>query len=313
MKLRRAVPITLLIPLVILQWWITAPKATGQPRPGMVLVQPSLAQLKPLVGRIVRITLSDGKTLHVKLLSVWPGVLRIAFPDGSASAIARQRIRSVTHLGPRFMSPATQSAADSGKVFAYLGLGLTLSGLILGGAVAPPLFVLGNSQECPGFLDCLPPATTAAIFFTALSASALVAGVPLWIAGVVRKKVHGRTGPAAARARRRFRAWGMGLTITGGGLAALGSALLGASASDPNRLSTLRWAGTVTAPLGVFVALCVGLPMWMEAIRKGPNTHTTTTSAISPRALDDPHHQRSWTSRHRPTPPGTTFAYGWRF
>lgn len=285
-------------------------RAPAPPRSGVVLVRPSLAQLRPLVGRVVRITLSDGKQLQARILSAWPGVLRVTFADGRAGAVPRNRIRSVTYLGPRFIPLATQDAADSGKLFTYLGLGFTLGGLLLGGSAAPPLFVVGERQQCPGVLDCVPPATTAAILITALSASALAAGVPLWIAGAVRRKVHGRTGPPAARARRRFRAWGMGLTFTGTGLAAVGAALLGAGVSDPDRLNALRWSGAVIAPLGVFIALCIGLPMWVEAVRKGPAA--PTPRATPPAALEDPHHLRSWHTRYRPTPPSTTFAYGWR-
>ncbi len=291
--------------------------SVASPRVGSILLRPSLLQLRPLVGRVVRITLNDGKRHRVKLLSVWPGVVRVSFADGSASAYARHRIRSVTYLGPRFLSPATRSSADSGKIFAHLGLGLTIGAVVLGGALAPPLYVLGSNYQCPGILDCVPPATTAAILVTTLSASALIAGVPLWIAGVVRQKVHGREGPAAARARRRFRAWGMGLTFTGAGLTAVGSALLGVSASagvSANQSqTTLRWAGGVTASLGVFVALCIGLPMWVEAVRKGPSTEASTNRATSPRTLWDPHHQDSWSAHHRPTPLTATFAYGWRF
>jgi len=281
--------------------------------PGVVLLRPSLAQLRPLVGRVVRVTLNGGKQLQARILSAWPGVLRVTFADGRAGAVPRHRIRSVTYLGPRFEPLATQDAAESGKLFAYLGLGLTLGGLILGGSAAPPLFVVGDRHQCPGILDCVPPATTAAILVTALSASALAAGVPLWIAGAVRQKVHGRVGPAADRSRRRFRAWGMGLTFTGAGLTAVGGALLGASAFDPGRLATLRWTGVVTAPLGAFVALCIGLPMWVEAVRKGTGGGPRADAAPPSRAVGDPHHHRAWTARHRPAPPRASFTYGWRF
>jgi hypothetical protein len=284
---RRTATLLLLLPLLIplLVFAVSTARAQARtaapalapaqsptpPRPGVVLVRPSLAQLRPLVGRVVRITLIDGKQIQARLLSAWPGVVRVTFADGRAGAVSRHRIRSVTHLGPRFLLLSTQDATDSGKLFAYLGLGLTLGGLLLGGAAAPPLFVVGDRQQCPGILDCVPPATTAAIFVTALSASALAAG--------------------------------------------LGSALLGASASDPDRLGALRWSGAIIAPLGVFVALCIGLPMWMEAIRKGPTTTNAHRehSAPPPRTLEDPHHQRAWNARHRPTPPGATFAYGWRW
>ncbi len=327
MKLRQTEIRALLFGALLLHWGLTAPVANAQTtaaprvstpsqavqqRPGMILVRPSLNQLRPLMGRVVRITLIGGKQLHVRLVAAWPGVVRVSFANGRAAAVARHRIQSVTLLGPRFASLTVQDAGDSGTTLTYLGVGLTLGGVLLGGAVAPPLYVLGNHQECPGVLDCLPAATTAAILVTALSASVLAAGVPLWIVGVVRKKVHGRTGPASLRSRRRFRAWGMGLTVTGTGLAAVGSALLGASAfAGGNHQTELRWAGTVTAPLGVFVALCMGLPMWMEAIRKSPGA--TTTSAPTPRATQDLHVQRVWNTRHRPTPPATTFAYSWRF
>lgn len=295
---RRAAFLVLLIPLVnglpsplpaLARPGRTAP-ATLLPRPGLVLLRPSLAELRPLVGRVIRITLTNGKQISARLDSVWPGALQLTFVDGQSGAVARHRIRSVTHLGARFTPLTAQNDADSGRLFFQLGLGLTLGGLVVGGAAAPPLFVVGNKQACPGTLDCVPPATTAAIFVTTLSVSALVAGVPLWVVGAVRRSVHGRVGPAARRARRRYRSWGMGLTFTGAGLAVLGTTLLGVGAANPAQLGALRWAGVSTGTLGLFVALCVGLPMWMEAIREGSaqasdaGAHTTDTTR-------DPHHR----------------------
>jgi len=291
-----------------------AQTTTPPPRPGVILLRPSLAQLRPLVGRVVRITLTDGKQLQARILSAWPGVIQVTFAQGGSGAVPRHRIRTVTYIGPRFLTMAAQDAADSGKLFAYLGVGLTLGGLVLGGAGAPALFVVGNRQTCPGILDCVPPATTAAILVTALSASALAAGVPLWIAGAVRQKVHGRTGPAAARARRLFRGWGMGLTLAGSGLAAVGAALLGASATDPDRLGTLRWAGAITAPLGVFVALCIGLPMWAEAVRQrtADGSVAKDEARASANNLTEPQ-LRNAVAPHPLASPGITFAYSWQF
>jgi hypothetical protein len=306
--------------LILALLWGSPGSAAAQitdppPRQGVILVRPSLAQLRTLMGRVVRITLNDGKQIQARILSAWPGVLRVTFADGRAGAVARHRIRSVTHLGSRFASLATQDAADAGKLFAHLGLGLTLGGLLLGGAAGPALFVAGDRYSCPGILDCVPPATTAAIFITALSASAVAAGVPLWIVGAVRKQVHGRTGPAADRARRRFRGWGMGLTFTGIGVSAVGGALLAASAWSPDRLDALRWAGAIIAPLGAFVALCIGLPMWVEAVRKGTADVGQPKAQAAParRVFTDPHHRRAWNARHSTTLPTATFAYGWQF
>ncbi len=287
----------------------------GRPTAGVELMHPTLGQLRPLRGHIVRITLTDGKQIHARLLSAWPGVLRVAFEDGRTGAMARRRIRSVTYLGARFTPPATRDAADSGKLLMFLGLGLTVGGLVLGGGAAPPLFYVGNRYECPGILDCVPPATTAAVFVTALSASALAAGVPLWIAGVVRRKVHGRTGAAARRARRIYRSWGMGLTIAGAAMAGIGAGLFGWGMSDTQRLDGVRWAGAVVGSLGVFVSLCIGLPMWVEATRKGPDSTKAAGAHAARRrhVLQDAHHIRAWSTQHRTAVSGATFAYGWRF
>jgi hypothetical protein len=103
-----------------------------------------------------------------------------------------------------------------------------------------------------------------------------LAGIPVWIVGAVRSDVL-----AASEGDRDGVAWsyelgGIVTTLVGLGVSLAGTALLlsgiaagaGSFRAETARTEeTMRSAGGIMIPIGVFVALFIGTPMWAEGAR----------------------------------------------
>ncbi|MFH2009045.1 MAG: hypothetical protein ABI333_20815 [bacterium] len=287
--------------------------------PGATVTRPSITQLRQLLGSYVDVVLREGKRIRALLVQVRLGTIDVVLPDGRRGTIDRLRIRSVTRL--RRSEVAGQFRLGEpipGRTLLNAGIGLTVGGVVVGAAAGVPLIVLGGREDCTGVIGCLPATLSAGIFVASLSGAALGVGVPLWVAGAVRGQT--RAGPGADQKRRRFRRWGMGLTFGGIGLLAVGGVMYGAAWADVAKLNAMRWAGAVTMQVGAFLSLCIGLPMWIEAVRAAKAAKdrkgAAAVSPVAPRivqALDPEHERRAWPRRFQPDSGGALLSYGWSF
>ncbi len=140
-----------------------------------------------------------------------------------------------------------------------IGMGLTLGGLLTAGGGTASLFA--------GRLD----GAIAGGTFAGLGGVLGLVGIPMWIVGAIRSDVLG-----APREHRASVAWsyelaGIVTTLSGIGIALVGVALMFVGPSlvrgGERTHEVVIGTGGVLIPIGTFIALFIGVPMWAEAAR----------------------------------------------
>jgi len=274
-------------------------------------------QLKRLVGHTVEIRLRGGRRIRARLVMIWPRHLGLLRADGKTLTARRASILRIRRM-QRSEIPRTvhgrKTVPASG--FARVGMVMTLASLALEFLVAIPAFIVASVQPCDDFL-CIHPGGMVGMGVTILAVPAGLVGIPMWVAAAVHGQV--RTGSPEERKRKRalYKRWGIGLTLGGLGLAAVGGVVLGAS---PPYLYGAFIGGVSAAAFGTFVTLFIGLPMWVEAIRSpiSPSTVIPTAGVgsldSSPALALDPVHERWLISQQRlHRHPATMLSYGWTY
>lgn len=207
-----------------------------------------------------------------------------------------------------------KEAEPPGRGLARAGLGITLASVGLGLGVATPLMIAGHRQQCEPMF-CVTRAEVTGVFLAGLAGIGLLVGIPMWVAGAVRyESSHG----SGAEARTRIYKWvGVGLFCVGAAASVAGIALLAVERQSPFRPSSkLGKAGKGLLPVGLFVSLFIGLPMWVEAATAYKNRATTAPSPPLHRRLASIHadHDQASADRMVPyLPTAVMFSYAGRF
>lgn len=196
--------------------------------------------------------------------------------NASLFALTLVAVLALPCLDARAQRSAEESSVEPGELVIdpdlaharYLrdvGAGLTIGGLATTGLGTGLMFGLG------GWGGVIGGGT-----FEGLGGVLGLVGIPIWIVGAVRSDVL-----AASEGDRDGVAWsyelaGMVTTLLGLGLSLTGTLLLltgigagsGSYRADSARAEeTMRAAGGIMIPIGVFIALFIGTPMWAEGAR----------------------------------------------
>jgi hypothetical protein len=297
---------------------------TPSPRSGHY----TAATLKTYEGAWVRLDLKGGSVALVHVRKVWRLHLRVVHSNGRYASIPISRIVRVSLAeldqraakrrsklpGSSSLRPkASPSKNVPGRIVRNVGMVMTLGALGAVVTVAGLGFAFGNEFG------------TAVQSVGGVSLVVLLAGIPTWIVGGVDTRIHSGN-PQAEKNRKWYRAWGMGLTFGGLGLAALsagiGVAVVARSYDMITSMLTIIIAGTIGGS-GLLTSLLIGVPMWSAAAadsgasgapgpkqRSPPPVPPSTAMGFVP----DPHHQR-WTGRRalRHQPRAHIFTVGGRF
>lgn len=146
-----------------------------------------------------------------------------------------------------------------------VGMGLTLAGLATTGLGTGLMFGLGG---WPGVIG--------GGTFEGLGGVLSLVGIPMWIVGGVRSEILGARPGDRDRVAWDYELAGILTTLFAIATSAVGVGLLfngyGASpgsftADGAKSAETMRGTGGVMIPIGVFVALFIGTPMWAEGAR----------------------------------------------
>ncbi len=267
-----------------------------------LVVEPRLtradSRLQDLQGFSVIVTTRDGLEVRGWLVRVGPKRLLIGRYNNTFVRVLRRNVARVTRDAKRPTSPyihepdsaistATFKPAKGkvpaieitarerlrkAKLLRNVGIGITVSGIVIfvGGWTLAVIDISINRLMILG--------VGVGAGFGGVT---LGAGTPIWTVGSVRHSIL----RAGRRWKSRRRAWirgGMVATISGSALAGIGAGLVtaGVVAGTPGILS-----GSVLLGVGFFMAVHVGIPMWVAAHRfRGESPSEKNNPVVSHRA-----------------------------
>jgi hypothetical protein len=144
-----------------------------------------------------------------------------------------------------------------------VGMGLTLGGAVVNGAGLAATFLDGGLAGAAGGGT-----------FAGIGGMLALAGIPMWIVGSVRSHVLEAAVAERSRVAWEFELAGMVTTLVSVGVVVVGAGLLvaalivGATFHGPETShEPMAATGIVLMPVGAFVALFIGTPLWSEGAR----------------------------------------------
>lgn len=140
------------------------------------------------------------------------------------------------------------------------GMGLTLGGVITAGGGTASLF----SGDVAGAIS--------GGTFAGLGGVVGLAGIPMWIVGAIRSDVLGAAPDDRVRVAWDYELAGIVTTLTGTGIALVGLALMFVGfglvrGTGEHTHELFIGTGGALIPIGTFIALFIGTPLWAEAAR----------------------------------------------